>query len=200
MVRCFLPPRLGLRVVPVQALEVLACGDGGGLATAPRPDLCFAGRYAPQLSRVAEGPSGRLGRQRHAPWPVAIGQRPLSCFNRTNDGRADTRATQRKTLGAWPKYNEKAARSPAEQGDGPQRKALTPIAPYKSFDPLQTRGAYCCDLSSSSRSRSSSDTKRSALSLSPRNAEHDALDDGSSLHQRAHLMKAADNQDLRAGL
>lgn len=118
MVRCFLPPRLGLRVFPVQALEDLACGDGGGFATSPRPDLCFAGRYAPRLSRVAEGPSGRLGRYRHALWPVAIGQRPLSCFNRTNDSRADTRGTQRKTLGAWPKYNENAARSPAEQGDG----------------------------------------------------------------------------------
>src|SRR5258708_18414105 len=44
------------------------------------------------------------------------------------------------------------------------------------FDPLQTRVAYCCDLLSSSRSRSSSDTKRSARchasSLSPRNVKN----------------------------
>src|SRR5579864_2002234 len=43
-------------------------------------------------------------------------------------------------------------------------------------DPLQTGVAYCCDLLSSSRSRSSSDTKRSARchasSLSPRNVKN----------------------------
>jgi hypothetical protein len=43
-------------------------------------------------------------------------------------------------------------------------------------DPLQTRAAYCCDLLSSSRSRTSSDMKRSARchasSLSPRNVKN----------------------------
>ena len=78
-----------------------------------------------------------------------------------------------------------------------------------ALGPLQTRVAYCCDLLSSSRSRSSSDTKRSArchafAAEREELPEHDALGcciDGSSLrqlHERAHLMKAADDQDPRA--
>jgi hypothetical protein len=100
----------------------------------------------------------------------------------------------------------------------PRQVHTWPITSISQFGPgpllaMQTRAAYCCDLLSSSRSRTSSDTKRSARchvsSLSPRNVKNfrnttrwDVVSTA-TVHatcQRAPLMNDADNQELRASL
>jgi hypothetical protein len=69
-----------------------------------------------QVCRCARGRQGQVASR----WPSA-----------TLDRRSAQQPSEKQV-------GTRRCRSPAEQGDGPQRKALTPITPYKSRDPKPT--------------------------------------------------------------